>query len=665
MAQEEDDIGVTIIGYAFFFNYFEGVCLMEKIFEPITIKKMTLKNRLIVSAMVTRMNNLDHTITGTFESYHLAKAKGGFGLIITEDYIINPMAGAYPNLPGLYDDKFIAENEMFTTKIHAAGSKIVAQIYHAGRQSCSMSVNHVPPVAPSAIKSPLNAVIPHELTIEEIKEIIRQFGEAAYRAKAAGFDGVEIHGGHGYLLHNFVSPFSNKRSDEYGGNTRNRARFSVEVVKEVRGQVGEDFPIFYRISSIEPLTGGLGIEETKAIAMLLEEAGVDVMHCSQGSDVVNIVIPSSIANKALYIDNAAEMKKVLTIPVIGVGRIDDPLIAEEILCSGKADLVNMGRASIADPELPKKTMHGEHDDINHCIGCLQGCMFNGVSAAMTCMVNPSVGREDSCQIALAEMKKQVMVVGGGISGCEVALIAAQRGHHVTLYEQSNKLGGQWLAAVVPVGKTNFASFTAWQKKQLQKYGVTIILNTAVTADLICEKAPDVVVLATGSKPIIPSAFVTDHEKVVLANEALLGKVSVGQSILVIGGGLTGAETAVFFAAHGHKVILIEMTKDIAKDGALLPKIQLMQELKKNQVEIHLETRVLEVRENGVIIEEADETKEITGIDTIILAVGVKSYNPLEAELKDFSGEIEVIGDAKAVKNGFLDIRESFELGLML
>ena len=172
-------------------------------------------------------------------------------------------------------------------------------------------------------------------------------------------------------------------------------------------------------------------------------------------------------------------------------------------------------------------------------------------------------------------------------------------------------------------------------------------------------------MATGSKPIIPSAFVTDHEKVVLANEALLGKVSVGQSILVIGGGLTGAETAVFFAAHGHKVILIEMTKDIAKDGALLPKIQLMQELKKNQVEIHLETRVLEVRENGVIIEEADETKEITGIDTIILAVGVKSYNPLEAELKDFSGEIEVIGDAKAVKNGFLDIRESFELGLML
>lgn len=638
---------------------------MQKIFSPIKIKSMNLKNRLIVSAMVTRMNQPDGIITRSFEEYHLEKARGGFGLIITEDYIVNPYAGAYPNLPGLYDDSFIARNKTFTDRIHETDCKIVAQIYHSGRQSCSMLTKHVQPVAPSSIKSPLGSALPHELTQEEINVIITQFAQAARRAKESGFDGVEIHGGHGYLLHNFISPLSNKRCDKYGGNTRNRARLSVEIIKAIRDQVGEDFPIFYRMSSIENVTGGLKIEEAKAIAILLEEAGIDVLHCSQGSDLgLNIVIPPSIADKALYIDNAAEMKKVLNIPVIGVGRINDPFIAEEILRSGKADLVNMARASIADPELPNKAQHEDYDDINYCIGCLQGCMSNRATSAMTCTVNPRIGRELETKIEPVDVVKSVMVIGAGVSGCEAALIAAQRGHKVSLYEKNEKIGGQWLSAVVPVGKTDFANFLIWQQHQLEKFKVKVFLNTEVTIDKIKDESPDVVVLATGSIPFVPTAL--KNTNMVFAADALQGKVDVGKNILIIGGGLTGAETAEFFSVHGKKVTLIEMTDTLAGDGAILPKLYLMKALRENPITIHLNTRVLSVDEDeAVIIEKNGEQSLLGKFDTIILATGMQSYQPLKSSLEQNGIEYIVIGDAKEVRNGFYNIREGFDIGMQI
>ena len=453
-------------------------CLTSKIFEPITINKMVLKNRLVVSAMVSLYANADGTASEKFIAYHERKAKGGWGLIITEDYIVAPQVGAFKVLPALYADEQIESHRKLTDRIHAAGGKIAAQIYHAGRETSS-AITGKKPVAPSAIKDPSTTEIPHELTVDEIGQIQDQFAQCALRVKKAGFDAVEIHGAHGYLIGEFCSSFSNKRSDMYGGTILNRARFAVEIVKKVRAAVGEDFPIIYRMSTVEYVQAGLNIEESKVIARLLENAGVDAIHCSQGVYGSSpVIIPPSAVDVANYIDNAAEIKKVVSIPVIGVGRINDPLLAESILISGKADMVTMARASLADPDMPNKALKGQYDEIIHCIGCLQGCSGEQKKGRpIRCLVNPLTGREDELKIEEAKDKKNIYIAGGGLAGCEAAIVLASRGHVVTLFEKGSQLGGQWRAASVPIGKGDFSSFIVWQAVQLKKLGVTIKLHT--------------------------------------------------------------------------------------------------------------------------------------------------------------------------------------------
>lgn len=438
-----------------------------KAFEPFRIGKLELKNRLVVSAMVTNYCYPDGTPTEKYLAYHEHKARGGWGLIITEDYAIAPKAGGFTRLPGLWEGSQIQPHQELTRRVHQAGGKIVVQIYHAGRETSS-SITGERPVAPSPIREPSMPETPRELTVEEIHQLVEQFGDCARRAQQAGFDGVEVHGAHGYLVGAFASPFANKRCDEYGGTIQNRARFAVEIIRNIKQKCGADFPVLYRMSAVEYVPGGLEIEEAKVLARLVEEAGADCIHCSQGVYAsTQHIIPPSVVARGAYVQNAAAIKSAVHIPVIAVGRINDIQVAESILQSGQADLVTMARASLADPEMPKKIQEGREDEVLRCIGCLQGCAGeNGKGHCVRCLVNPLTGMEDVYDFSPTKERKRVLLIGGGVSGCEAAITAAQKGHRVTLLEKSGQLGGQWIPASMPVGKSEFTSLLLWQKTML-------------------------------------------------------------------------------------------------------------------------------------------------------------------------------------------------------
>lgn len=644
--------------------------MMRKVFEPIQVGALTLKNRLVVSAMLTNLAAADGSATESYIAYHEAKARGGWGLIITEDHPIAPNAGTSKTLPMIYNDTLAASHAKLAERVHAAGGKIFIQLYHAGRETTS-AVTGEQPVAPSAIKDPTMPEIPRELSKSEIAEIIEQFATNAYYVKKAGFDGVEIHGASGYLVGEFLSPFSNKRSDEYGGTTRGRAKFAIDLVKAIREKVGPDFPISFRLCTAEYVDGGLTIEETKVIARLLEEAGVDLLHCTQGVYASRPVItPPYIIPRASFVDNAAEIKKVVSIPVVAVGGINDIDLADEILISGKADMVTMARASLADPELPNKAQAGEYDRILHCIGCVQGCQGeNSKGNHVRCLVNPCTAMETEYDLSPAVQQKTVWVIGGGVSGCAAAIAAARKGHRVILCERNNKLGGQWNLAAVPLGKGGFTSLVRWQAQELVRLGVTVLLNKEVSAEEIRTAEPDVVLVASGSQPLVPPVDgLKDRLSngiVVTAQDVLIGKASAKGRIAVIGGGLVGAETAEWLAAEGNVVTLVEMQSEIVKDGVGNPKMLLIKSLHDHGVTVMTDTKVLAVDGTGMTVEHDGLELSLNDLDVIILAAGVRPYHPLAEALADYPGEVRCIGDAAQAKNGYRNIQEAFETGLAL
>ncbi|HVI41056.1 MAG TPA: NADH:flavin oxidoreductase, partial [Anaerovoracaceae bacterium] len=427
--------------------------MFKKLFEPIKIGNMELKNRLTTVAMEGVYCEQDGTVTDRHVDYVEARAKGGWGLIISEACSVSQVGTGFTYCTSLKDDKYIPGMKRVADIAHKHQAKMAVQLIHAGRQTAS-ALTGMEIVAPSAVKDPTEPETPHEMTIAEIKQTVEDFGNAAARAKKAGFDAVEIHGAHGYLIQQFVSPFSNKRSDEYGGTIRNRARFALEIVENIQSKCGKDFPIIYRMTADELVVGGLTLSETKAIAMMLEDAGVNAINVSLGNYTTSSYIcPTAYSPKGFTGDMAEEIKKAVSIPVFSVGRYVDPYVAEAALQSGKADMIGMGRGSLADPEFPNKVKEGRIDDIMQCISCRQGCQGNLFKfQGIECLVNPVTGHEGEYKKVPAEVKKKVVVIGGGVAGMEAAIIAAERGHSVTLYEKSDKLGGQWLLAAIPPAK---------------------------------------------------------------------------------------------------------------------------------------------------------------------------------------------------------------------
>ena len=354
----------------------------------------------------------------------------------------------------------------------------------------------------------------------------------------------------------------------------------------------------------------------------------------------------------------------MTIPVIGVGRINDPLLAESVLESGSIDMVAMGRASLADPEMPNKALKGELDDIVHCIACTQGCIGEKArGSVLCCLVNPRLGHESESEYTIqpAQKKKKVFVLGGGISGCETAIVAAQKGHNVTIFEQTGVLGGLWNAAAIPLAKTEFATLVARQQYQIKKFGIHVHYNQVLTKELLEKENPDTIVVAIGGNPFIPPIKGLDNY--VTASDVLLGKSDVGAKVLIVGGGLVGAETAEYLGYHGVKVTLVEMLDKIAKDGEVAPNSFMLQNLDKFGVDIYTSTSVDEIAEDIVKLKTPNGEVVLNNIDSIIVAAGFRPSHEADLLLNQYTGTIITVGDAKKVKNGLHNLREAYEAGL--
>ncbi len=645
---------------------------LRKLFSPLKIGSMELKNRIIMSPMTTTWAPNDGTVADKMIDYWGERAKGGAGLLIFETVVIDKAHPYIVQSVGLWDDSLIPSFKRWVDAMHALGAKVAPQISHPGPESFGW-ISGVQPVAPSPVVSKRHGQVARELTLEEIKKIIEQYGDAARRAREAGSDCMELHAAHRYMMcGSFLSPLRNQRTDEYGGSIDGRLKFVLEVVDNIKRKAGKDFPIILRISGDEHVAGGTGILDTCYMVPKLEAAGVDAFEISGGvdPDYTFRVLPCMGMPPGSNVPEASAIKKVTKAPVLVVGKITDPRFADDILVKGYADGIVMGRALIADPELPNKAKAGHFEDIAPCTSCGQGCLRMGLTfESFTCVINPTVGREKELAITKAAKPRKVLVVGGGPGGMETARVAALRGHDVTLWEKAQKLGGQLCLAPIPPTKQDITKWVIYLSTQLKKNKVKVELNKEGTPEAIEKFKPDVVIVATGGKPLIPPIPGVDGKKVVCANDVLSGKVGIGRgNVLVIGGGMVGCEVADWLASEGldqttgsNHVTIIEMLQDIGLDEIPQTRMLLIPRLREKGVKWITSAPVKEILEDGVIYTKDGKEETLRGLDFIVMACGCTSVDDLSEKLKGKVPEVHVIGDAKKARKALEAIHEGSEL----
>jgi len=640
---------------------------LTNLFSPIKIGSMELKNRIVMPPMATAFGSIDGAVTRRLIDYHVERARGGVAMIIVEGTSIDSPLGNFSHTAlRLDNDAYITGFNDLAEAVHLEGAKLAVQLNHAGRATNTNVTGGVQPVSSSDVPCVPRGGYPRPLRVEEIENIVEKFGKAAERAKRAGADAVEFHGAHGYLIANFLSPYTNKRSDKYGGDFNRRMKFALDIIECTRGYVGKDFPLSFRISGEEYIDGGLTISDTKKISKMLQVAGVDVIHVSATVPESKFDYMTSSSPHGCMVDLAAAIKSELDIPVIAVGRITDPILAEQIITECKADLVAFGRALLADPELPKKAFEGRFEDIRKCTACLRGCVSRiHANRSIRCSVNAQVGREREYVLKRAEIVKKVVVVGGGVAGLEAARVAKLRGHEVILFEKSNELGGQInIAALAPFKNENFDTIKYFST-QLKKLGVRIQLGEEVTQEILKELKPDVVIIATGAIPLIPKISGVEQNNVVTAWDALKNKVTVGQNVIIIGGGMVGLETAEFFVEKGKNIVLVEMLPDVGLDMPTLSKNACLRRLQNRDVKIIVNLKVKEIFENGIKAVDNSETEKTINADTIILAVGAVPYRPLKESFMFNIPEVYLIGDCMKPRNAQDAIHEGYYVALKI
>lgn len=621
--------------------------MYQKLFTPIKVGNVEIKNRTVTTAMVMNFNTHDGMITDQFIKYHEEKAKGGYGLIITEDYAISEHAKGFSRIAGLYRDDQIEGNKKLTETIHKYGTKIFCQMYHPGRQTNHVANGGQQPEAVSPIACPMCREMPRELTVEDIQRIVKDFGAAAKRAKESGFDGIEIHAGNGYLIAGFLSPYQNRRVDEYGGCFQNRVRLLTEVVQEVKKNVGDDFPISVRFSTDEDIVGGRTLAESRMIAILLEKLGVSMLNCSNGTYCTHNLAQSGTQYQSFGItmDKAYEIKKVVNIPVLSVNRIKDPQMADQYLELGWFDLVGLSRAGLADPHFPEKADKGDFAGIRPCLGCKTCENEIFIDNQCHCAVNPYLGQEWKYNFEdKPEQIKNVMVIGGGPAGLTAAIAASKRGHKVDLYEKSDKLGGTFIAASYPPGKNDLAHYVAWMNHEVKQYDITVHYNTEVTADMVKELNPDKVILAAGGHPSVPPIKGIEGPNVVKAEDVLLGKVQVEGNLVVAGGGEVGIETAAYLVMEERgSVTVVEMLPAIGNGMNGILKSNALRILRDRDVKLMPGTPIKEFTDHSVKVTVDGAETELPA-DYIVLAMGYKPNTELKEALGYLGDKLAVVGD---------------------
>jgi 2,4-dienoyl-CoA reductase-like NADH-dependent reductase (Old Yellow Enzyme family)/thioredoxin reductase len=649
------------------------------LFEPVKIGPLETKNRIVMPPMEHNFATTEGEITDKNIEHYARRAQGGVGFITVEATYIDPTGKGRVWQTGIWHDKLTPSWKRLADAVHKHDVSLTVQLMHAGTQT-TYDITGQQPISSGTHVScvPVCNQVPHPLTYNEIDWIQNKFAEGARRAKEAGLDAVTVHGAHGYIVHQFLSPYMNNRGDKYGGSLENRMRFPLEVVERIKEKVGDNFPILYRMTADDYRPGGLTIDDSVAFCKELEKAGVVCLDISAGIyESGNMIFSYMNQPQGLLRHLSRPIKNAVNIPVMSVGGVVDPEVAEDIVKSGDADLVNVGRALMTDPDWPIKVQEGREDEIRKCIRCKE-CLYPllgtfEVQRPCWCFNNPQLGFEKEREITPAAASKKVLVIGGGVGGMETARVAKMRGHDVTLLEKDGVLGGHFRLATKAEHKKEAVNVIKYLETQMNKLNVKVNLNQKADLNTVKSMNPDVVVVATGSNAVIPDVPGANLSHVVTAFDVLDDKVDTKNNILVAGGGLVGLEAAIYLTEKGKKVTVIEMLDDLASDAISDAGPVLMEETDRLKIRTITNVLLKEIKSDSVIIEKLENrrlvrTKEfetIKPVDTVVLAIGASPERTLIQPLIDAGYTVHTVGNCEQIGRGLHAIHGGFFTGLKI